>query len=626
VAWYQFGARAQQAAALREETDLRLQALRGLVEQQALVAAASPAVAPAPQYLRTSDRWQQDVWRFYDTEGEFNYGVQWLAAMLSRVRLRAARMVPGSDEPELEESGPAADLIARLGNGVGGQSEIMKRLTVQLSVPGEGYLIGETLPGEQERWTVRSVEEIRAGGRPPAQGGSGYQVVMEDAVNTGMVWRDLAPESVPVRIWRPHDRYYHLADSPARSAMSILRELELVNRYITAQYLSRLASAGAFIIPDEASFPVREEFADEEDPFSREWIEMASTAIKTPGSASAAVPFLFRMPAELIKDVKFIDFTVRIDDKIIERRDSVVKRLATKLDLPSDVLLGLGDSNHWNAWAGEEEGLQAHIAPTAEVICHSLTYGYLRPGLLAMKEDPSDWVVWYDMSELTIRPDRSTNAVNLYDRMELSGKALRRETGFAEEDLPNPDELKDILLKTLVRTAHGAAPGAVDVLVGTQIVTPATIGPGAAQQKQGIPSEPGQTPDEQQEQPAPVAPAPAGPANVSKTPPAAPPQPRAATSQRRALQSRTQHVVVLKPGTATWDLRHPAVCAGHADSCPFTAAVRTDAPAAVPGSPGAHFCRLDAFGVLRIDAQAPFVDTASWTSTVLLPRSGARSG
>ena len=51
-----------------------------------------------------------------------------------------------------------------------------------------------------------------------------------------------------------------------------MRELELVNRHITAQYLSRLASAGVIIFPDEIVFPVRPEFQDEPDPFLREWI------------------------------------------------------------------------------------------------------------------------------------------------------------------------------------------------------------------------------------------------------------------------------------------------------------------------------------------------------------------
>src|SRR4051812_37113549 len=216
---------------------------------EALTAAAAPPRGPEAQFLRSSEKWQNEVWRFHDTLGEFNFGIGWQASMLSRVRLRAARLQPDSDEPEIQATGPAADLMMRLSGGVGGQAQLMKRLSVQLSLPGEGYLVGETV-GKTERWQVRSVDEIRA------QSGT-WQVMDEETVSTGQEWRALAKDHHVVRVWRPHDRYYHLSDSPARSAREILRELELINRKITAEYLSRLASAGLLLIPEEMNFPVR---------------------------------------------------------------------------------------------------------------------------------------------------------------------------------------------------------------------------------------------------------------------------------------------------------------------------------------------------------------------------------
>lgn len=597
-----------------------------------LTASAVPAEAPLAQFIRHPDRWQNELWGYFDTEGEFNYGVQWLAAMMSRVRLRAAKVDPGSDEPVLQDNGIASDIMALLGNGVGGKSELMKRLAVQLSVPGECYLIGEEVAGV-ERWQVRSIDEVRA-----ANGG--YQVNEENTVLTGVFkWRDLAPDSVPIRIWRPHDRWYHMADSPARSALGILRELELVNRHITSQYLSRLASAGLLILPQEFSFPTREEFAEAEDPFMLEWIEIASEAIKTPGTASAVVPIPIRVPAEFVKDVQHLDFTLKIDDKIIDKRESVIKRLATKLDLPSDVLLGLADMNHWNAWASSEQGIQAHIAPLAEIICDALTWGYLKPRLEASGEDPDGWVAWYDMSELTLRPDRAKNALDAYDRLEINGDALRRETGFDPQDSPTPDELREILLKTLVRTTHGAAPGAVDILVGTDLLNPASVGPGATDPSKGIAPEPGQGSEEAPD----AAPTPTD-SGGTKTPPAqqapsAGPDSAAQAAaelhaaalraeeeaQRRRTQATTQHAFrVLVDGR--WDLRHPEVCRDHAYSCPFTHAVARDAPTATPGMPGTYLCQLNVFGALVVNGPAPYLDTSHMTSTPVVPRRAGANG
>jgi hypothetical protein len=573
----------------------------------ALTAAAAPAAAPRPQYIRHPDRWQNEVWTYYDTLGEFRYGVNWLANMMSRVRLRAGEMDLATDEPTLVNEGLPAEIMSRLGSGVGGKSEIMRRITVQLSVPGEGYVIGETVNGV-ENWQVRSVDEVRVNGGK-------YQVTSEDTVNTGAVWRDLAPDSVPLRVWRPHDRYYHRADSPARAALPVMRELELVNRHITAMYLSRISSAGLLIIPQEASFPVREEFADEDDPLSLEWVEIAAESIQSPGQASAVVPMLIRVAADVADKIRHLDFTLRIDDKILEKRDQAIRRLATIMDLPSDVMLGYSDLNHWNAFAMEESGLKVHVAPLAEQICDSITRGYFQPRLEASGGDPTKFVAWYDMSELEQRPDRSANAKDAYDRLELSGEAYRREGGFSEEDAPTTEELKDIGLKSLIHLAHGAAPSALDVLVGTQLVTPATVGPGAADSTKGVVPPPGEPAAPAQDE----VPAPA------QGPPSAPPAtapvsgpPSQAAADRRRLQTVSQHAVRFQLD-GRWNLMHPGVCADHAYTCPFTHAVTTAAPVARPGSSGTHLARLDAFGRIVIDGPAPYLDTSAMVSTVVMP-------
>lgn len=577
-------------------------------EPDALTAAAAPPSGPEAQFLRKTERWQEEVWRFYDSLGEFNFGVGWQASMLSRVRLRAARLQPDTDEPEIVTSGPAADLMMRLGGGVAGQAQIMKRITVQLALPGEGYLVGETV-GKTEQWQVRSVDEIRS------QSGK-YQVTNENAVTTGQDWRDLAPDHHVVRVWRPHDRYYHLADSPARSARETMRELELINRKITAEYLSRLASAGIVAIPDEITFPVREEFEDAPNPVMAEWVEIAATAIKNPGTASAVVPIPLVGPADAIDKIRHIDFTLKIDEKTIERRDSAIRRLATKLDIPAEILLGMGQSNHWSAWQIDEGALKAHIAPTAELICDALTRGYLQPRLSASGvEDPETWVVWYDMSELALRPDRSANAVLAYDRQELSGASLRREMGFDEDDKPTSADLEEIGLKLLLRTVQNAAPSALDKLVGHKVLdmdtgsTAATGGAGGG----AAPAQSGEEPPPTQEQ--------TGPPRGQRDNPAATPARDAAgaRAQRLVQQARTQHM--LRVGASgRWDLLHPALCGEHEYSCPFTHAVATSTPAARPGSSGTYMCHLDAFGRLVIDGRNPYADTTAMISTSLRPR------
>jgi len=576
-------------------------------DADALTAAATIVAAPRGPLMKTDESWQREAWEFFDQLGEFNTGVNWLSSMMSRVRFRAALLDPDLDEPSISDvksSDLAATLMRDLAGGVGGQAQMIKGLVTQLSVPGEGYLVGEQLTEKSFSWMVRSNEEVRAT--------SGHFEVVGDRIPT-VRWVPLAENSLVVRVWRPHPRYYHIADSPARSARPIMRELELVNRHITAEYLSRLAMAGLLILPEEASFPVREEFQDEPDALSLEFVEIAAESIKEPGHASAIVPLLIRVPSEVADKIKHLDFTVQIDEKVIERRDSAITRLANKLDIPAEILTGLGGVNHWTAWQLDEGALKTHIAPMAELIAHCLTVGYLQPRLAASGEtDVGKWVVWYDMSELAIRPDRSSNAVDAYDRFEISGEALRRETGFDEDDKPEGDDLKEQVLKSLIRQSRNSQAAAVDELIGENILEP---GPGPIEtQPEGTPIaepvRPAGTPNPENPQSK------TGPPNGGKTPQTPPeaktPAKTAAQLEHVRQQARTMHAVRFS-GTRGPVLMHPPICAENSYGCPFTHAGEDALITQL--STGSYEAKLDAFGRLIVGDGVPWLDTSGWITT-----------
>jgi len=549
--------------------------------------------------------WQEEVWQFHDALGEFRYAVDWESKMLSRVRLYAAKLEPGVDEPVRAKAGTAVDLMTQFAGGPAGQAQIMDGLGTQLTVPGEGYLIVENASGI-EKWSVRSIDEVRA-----ARGH--YEVIDENSPTTGHNWRPLAQDSMPpIRVWKPNKRYHHLADSPARAARTTMRELELVNRHIVAQYLSRLASAGVWLVPDEITFPVREEFADAPDPFMAEWIEIAAEAIRTPGTAAATVPIPIKVPAEYVDKIRHLDFTLQIDDKIIDKRESAIKRLATQLNIPPEVLLGMGDLNHWNAWAVDETSLKVNIAPDAETICQAITTGYLQPRLRASHvEDWASWVVWYDMSELTLRPDRSDNAIQLYDRLEIDGAALRRETGFDEADKPSDEELKEQALKVIIKTLPSGAGSALSTLIGERV----DITPVAA----ATPAEAA----EQADQPEPPEPDARDAPNAGEPPGAEQARQAAAAARQERLvqQAQVLHAVKFATGRPP-ELLHPGLCAQHAYSCPFTHAALKLHSLPRPGTSGVYEARLDSFGRFTIGRHAPLMDTSGFFSTTTRSSNG----
>jgi hypothetical protein len=566
----------------------------------ALTAAAAPVTSPRTDLIRTPETWQEEVWGYHDSLGEFRYAIDWEAKRLSRVRLYAAKLEPGADEPVRAEAGTGVDLMTAFAGGTAGQAQIMAGLATQLKVPGEGYITIENVDGV-EKWAVRSIDEVRA-----ARGG--YEVIDETSSHMGMSWRRLAPDSMaPIRVWQPNKRYHHLADSLSRAARSTMRELELVNRHIVAQYLSRLASAGVWLVPDEITFPVREEFADAPDPFMAEWIEIAAEGIRTPGTAAGVVPIPIKVPAEYVDKIRHLDFTLKIDDKIIEKRDSAIKRLASQLNVPAEVLLGMSDLNHWNAWISDETSLKVDVAPDAETICQALTTGYLQPRLKASGvEDFARWVVWYDMSELALRPDRSADALQLYDRMEINGAALRRETGFDDADKPSDEELKEQGLKIIIKTLPSGGPSALGVLTGQRVditsVTADTAAPNRAAADEPPPSA-------EEERAAPAR---------DEAQEAAAAQIREAAAEARAArmahQAQALHAVRFAAGRPP-ELLHPGLCSEHAYSCPFTHAALKLHSLPRPGTSGVYEARLDPFGRFTIGKHSPLMDVSGFFST-----------
>ncbi|MEV4968641.1 hypothetical protein AB0886_27590 [Streptomyces sp. NPDC024062] len=59
--------------------------------------------------------------------------------------------------------------------------------------------------------------------------------------------------------------------------------------------------------------------------------------------------------------------------------------------------------------------------------------GLERPG-------PAPLDVWYDTAPLRVRTNRSETAIKVFELGAISGKALRRETGFDEDDAPTAAE------------------------------------------------------------------------------------------------------------------------------------------------------------------------------------------
>lgn len=465
-------------------------------QYNALVASAQVVTAAEWNDRPRGEAWHNEAWRFYDQEGPFRFAITWKANATSRVRLCAARLMPGGDEPEVVTDGLAAELVDKLAGGTGGQASLLKSCSTHLNVPGTGWIVfvpkDEADPepdlGEATCLFLSDDEiQVQAG-------------VYQQQVASGK-WESLPANTVVIQIWREHERYRWKPDSPARAALPVLRELDMLNRHIYASGISRLAGNGIFLYPSDASLPVKEEHKDAPDPFSALLVEAMTTPLADPGNASAVVPLPLGVKKELIEYFKHLTFSTPFDDRVLDLRDAALRRLGITMDMPAEILLGLGDINHWGQWQIEETGLKIHIDPDMELICHAFTTGYLQPGLRAALDPEADqYIVWYDTSELAVRPDKSGNTIEAYDRLEASGEALRRETGLDDGDKPGPAEIERRVLLDTLKALPSYAPVILPLLFpGIQIPAGGSGTP--------LPdSEPVISPSESPEAPQPAAP------------------------------------------------------------------------------------------------------------------------
>lgn len=410
-----------------------------------------------------------ELWGFYDSLGEYAAFVDWMARAMSRVRLGCAEAMPGADEPAmLDGDEPGVQLMNQFYGGVAGQAAFMEAMTPQLLVPGQGYLVPErfdpSVPLVLANWSVQSTKTFRD------NSAMGAQVMVAPGR-----WRELLPDALPVRVWIPNPQFPYMARSPAQAALPIMRRLDLLDKRIVSELLSRLVMNGLLWIPQEGQLPKSAAFQDQPDPFFAELIDIASRNIRTPGSALAAIPFPVRFQGDLIEKIKLMKFAEPFDEQLLAERDKELSRLAQSLPLSKERQEGFADANHWNGSIVSEDDITTSIKPVAEIIANCVTVGFLQPllavaGQQLVGPNGGKLLAWPDYSELTARPDKSAATLAAYDRGEASGTALRRESGLDESDKPTPPEQAEmIMLKAARDPGSTVQPAAVEKLTGLPV-------------------------------------------------------------------------------------------------------------------------------------------------------------
>ena len=393
--------------------------------------------------------WQQEAWIMLDLVGELKFAARWLGNALSRCTLTINDRMPDGETGDPTDNQGAQDVLAGLGN----VPLLLGEFGPHLTVPGEAYLLGEDDGAGRFTWCVVSTEELTSrSGKVWVDAGDGKREIDQQ-------------QSLIIRVWRPHPRRRAWADSPTRAALPLLRKLVSFDQHTFATVDSRLAGAGLLILPSEMTFPSPlDSPVNHEDQFMAVLTEAMITPIKDRGAASAVVPIVVRAPAEAIKAAQLMRFDQPLTEGIVKLEEAAVRRLAVSMDFPPEILLGLGDANHWNGAVINEAAVSLHVKPALTLIMDALTTGYVEPALQAIGLDPAAFVLAADTNALTQRPDRTDPATIGYDHGLLSGQTWRAASGFDEADAPEPEELARYRLLELIKIAPAAAAAVVGCL------------------------------------------------------------------------------------------------------------------------------------------------------------------
>lgn len=408
------------------------------------------------------DSWQKEAWATFHDLGEVRFCARYVGNMLARCQFYVGtRESPGSPLVPIPDDATGDDAIMRdqlerIKGRDGTFASLVRMFGIQQFVSGESYLVAEE-GLEGERWEILSTSEMR---RIEKKTPSGGKVVDDPYQATGPQFEkvspdgtviEISPSSVVLRLYQRDPEFRQRADSPLRPVLDLCEALRVAQLMQTAGDRSRLASSGVWLIPTGANLPKTEQNnlnGPLKQPARLELLDQIMEAVNAvmanPGSPQAIIPVMVEVDDKFIQSMHLgpVRFDREVDKTISLRIDHLIRRLAQALDIPPEVLLGLGDLNHWSAWQVAEATIGAHIMPMGENFCEDLVFGFLRPSADLLKiQDLDKYGIGCDPTVLIVAPDKADHAFKLYDRFELSAEYLLEATGFDESMIPELDEI-----------------------------------------------------------------------------------------------------------------------------------------------------------------------------------------
>lgn len=439
----------------------------------------------APQQLKAlaaqRNGWQKLAWNYRTLIPELRYALRYRANAISRVRIFAAQIDPSDphadpiplslrdDEdkdkaaqitisPQLAQA--AEEELALLPLDAGYQ--FLGVWSENFDVAGEAWLHGYTNPDtDMQEWAIRSVTEIEI---------SGTSIKFKDPLELGRA-RDIDLDTEEIyRLPVPDPEESARPDSALRSLIDVMEDVVLIGREMRAASRSRAAANGFLKIP-RGLVMVKNTIADANDsgesPASSaaEFVNNLTAAITAPinneGDPGAVAPIGIVGDPQDLDGFQHMQLVREDSPVLLEKLNASLGRLATGIDLPPEILTGMGDANHWGAWQIDASTARHHIEPGVRLMVDALTGAFLRTRLRALGFSGPEVArvrAWYSLDNLTENVNRRQDVLDAHERGLIGDDTTRDGLGFDPSDAPTPQEvLLGIARKQGIEQATAAA-------------------------------------------------------------------------------------------------------------------------------------------------------------------------
>lgn len=421
-----------------------------------------------PPGLGQGDPRQAEAWNAYTEIGEIGQVVDLFASALGRITLfpaieTADGRIP-ADEGEPDERLPASLVeqarveLDRIKGVYGGRAGVLDSMAVHYKVPGEGWLVGFLDAEGREVWGVFSRDSI-------AKRGNRWLLAIDG--DTPKYEIDPAT-SIIGRFWRPNPRFPGRPFSEMSRLLGHAEGLQLIAKSLRNAHASRAAGAGVLLFDTAAQIgsggsrdPGATGGSIKDGDFMDDMMDYLAAPIIEPGSVASFSPLVADIPVPEGKTVRdmfeWITFDRDITEIELRREEALIKRIGYGLDAPPELVTGVADLNHWNAWVVRDDTWQTYFEPLAWRVGDAIATIVVKPALLAAGfalADVDRLVIGADASNLLSRPDPAKDAFEAHDRIVISDAALRRILKISETDAPSDDEkLQRMALKRGITTA-----------------------------------------------------------------------------------------------------------------------------------------------------------------------------